>query len=433
MSILKNNPFQIRPEDLQEVSVNQQGLVRRRQAYEIYLQTPMPTKKEHAWRKSPIDELNFEDYRFHFKSRKKEIAITPVELDNNDLRIECHGRNVDFTSQKDVENTGIIICSIQEAEGRYPELLTSIAGRIVPPQDGKFSALTQSLDAEGLLIYIPRAIRIQRTIHPVVFLDRLEPLNTFHVMIFLEEYSTASILLEWKGVQSSKKQLFAGVVEIRSEKGANLEMVELQTWSKSQWSILHERAELQEDSLLNWGIYSEGGRYARSFVGVKMAGANSKAKLTGICLNFRPAQIDFDTFQHHAAPATNSDLLFNQAVANDSRSVWTGMIRVEKNALKTDSFQANRNLILCGQPRIESIPGLEILTDDVRCSHGVSVGEIDFDQLYYLTTRGIPESEAKQIIARGFLISGLDRIINQNIRNKIEEKIQNRLAEVFCE
>lgn len=428
-----NNPFEMTKDLIYQFSPNQKGLDRRLLAFNHYLQIPMPSKKERLWRKTPIEDLPAHSYRLGDLKKRNGLSDSNRSiLEEKEISINTNKGNVESFLPDDLKNKGLIVCGIQEAEKDYPVLIKSIAGKIVPSSDGKFSALVQALDLDGLLIHIPQFLHVEKVIHPVITSTLLNLLDTRHIMISLEEGSSASILLDWKGLKGKNDHLLASVVEIRLGKNARLDLCELQTWPKEQWAILHERTELLENSQLNWSIYADGGKYARSFLDVKLSGENAHAKITGTCVNIRPGQLDFDTFQHHAALATSSDLLFNMAAANDSRMVWTGMIRVEKDGLKADGFQANRNLVLCGDPHLESIPGLEILADDVRCSHGVSMGEIDSDQLFYLLSRGVGEKEAKEMIARGFLDAGLNRVVNLPFRRKIRERIQTRMTELFC-
>jgi Fe-S cluster assembly protein SufD len=255
-----------------------------------------------------------------------------------------------------------------------------------------------------------------------------------HLLIYLEEEASLTFIQDWVGQGNEKAtNLHSGVVEAKINEGADLNFVEIQTWNDAWWNILHERAELLKNSHLNWMLYSDGSHYSRNFIGVNLIGENARAEMTGISLNTTDSQIDFDTYQQHSAENTKSDLLFKNALSNNSRSVWSGMIKVEKSAQKTDGYQANKNLLLCGNPHVESIPGLEILADDVRCSHGVTDGEIDVDQVFYLTSRGISEGEAKQLIAEGFLSSSLNRVMNEVVREKITARIHDKLSTLFCE
>jgi Fe-S cluster assembly protein SufD len=424
--------FILDPEIIHMFSQNKSGLTRRLAALNIYQRLPMPTRSDRQWCRSAIDDLQIEQHQIrqskriilkqNHKSIKGEIAF----------RYSCHG--LKSMPPKEISDLGVILCSLADAEISHGDLLKNIIGKVVPAEDGKFSALTQALDGDGLFLYIPKGIKLEKPLHQFLELDRDDKLNTFHLLVFLEDDSSATFIQEWEGLGGkSGEGLLSAVVEIIIGNGASLDFVELQTWQAGQWNILHERAELHENSRINWVVYANGGRYSRSFLGTNLMGETAQADMTGIYLGAHITQLDFDTHQQHSARNTRSDLLFYGALANESRSDWSGMIRVERQAMKTDGYQANRNLILCGSPKIESIPGLEILADDVRCSHGVSVGEMEFDQLFYLASRGISENEGKQLIAQGFLNSGLNRVKYPQIKEKIEKRIQAKLGELLCE
>jgi Fe-S cluster assembly protein SufD len=137
--------------------------------------------------------------------------------------------------------------------------------------------------------------------------------------------------------------------------------------------------------------------------------------------------LDHDTQQNHLAPHTTSDLLFKGALVGESQSVWQGMIYVAKNATKTDGYQTNRNLILDRRAKADSIPGLEILTDDVRCSHGATVGKIDQEQVYYLESRGLQRTEAERLIVEGFFDPIMQRIPFEGVKNRFQRAIIDKM------
>lgn len=420
-------------------SPNEAGFSRRSSAYKIYQQLPMPSRKIREWRKSGLDKFIPENFVVEPTSQSKVAGIFDfkqeklhkADLDGS-IILTSNGKT-DVELKSDLIDQGVILCNLKNAEEVYPKIIESVIGKIVSADESKFSALTQSLDRDGILLYVPKGIKIQKPIQSVYIANGDHQVRTFHLLICLEEKASVTFMQEWVGLGNEQAEnLHSGVVELKVGKDAGLDFIEIQTWNKSWWNIMHERAEILENSRLNWMIYADGSYYSRSFLGVNLSGENSQTEMTGISLNTNGTQIDFDTYQQHTAEKSKSDLLFNNAIANDSRSVWSGMIKVEKTAIKTDGYQANRNLMLCGTPHVESIPGLEILADDVRCSHGVTVGEIDADQVFYLTTRGISEGEAKQVIAEGFLRSSLNRISNEKVREKIDTRIHNRLSELFC-
>ena len=137
--------------------------------------------------------------------------------------------------------------------------------------------------------------------------------------------------------------------------------------------------------------------------------------------------LDYDTQQNHLAPHTTSDLLFKCALEDKSRSVWQGMIYVAPGAQKTDGYQANRNLLLSRKARADSIPGLEILADDVRCTHGATAGKVDPDQLFYLRSRGLPQKDAERLIVEGFFTPIMERIPFEGVRTRFEEAIDAKM------
>jgi len=421
-------------------SPNEAGFSRRSAAYNVYQQLPMPSKKIRAWRKSGLDKFFPEKFLITPARHRNPPGIFDLKqtiLPKSDLAgliILSSDGITEVKLNKYLEDQGVLLCSLRTAEQEHPEIIESFIDRIVSADESKFSALTQSLDTEGVLVYVPKGIKIQKPIQSVYVAEGDHQVRTFHLLIYLEEEVSATFIQEWVGLGNEQAEnLHSGVVEVKVGEGAELNFVEIQSWNDAWWSILHERAELLKNSHLNWMIYADGSYYSRTFLGVNLLGENARTDITGISLNTTNTQIDFDTYQNHLAENTKSDLLFKNAMANNSRSVWSGMIKVEKSALKTDGYQANKNLLLCGSPHVESIPGLEILADDVRCSHGVTVGEIDADQIFYLTSRGIPEGEAQQLIAEGFLSSSLNRISNEIVREKIDARIHNKLSALFCE
>ena len=421
-------------------SPTEAGFSRRLAAYNIYQQLPIPSRKIRAWRKSGLDKFYPEKFLIDPTRHQNPTDISNIKqtiipkTDLAGLIILASNGKTEVELNKDLEDQGVLLCNLKTAEEIHPKIIESLIGRIVLADESKFSALTQSLDTDGVLLYVPKGIKIQKPIQSVYVAEGDHQVRTFHLLIYLEEEASVTFIQEWVGMGNEQAaNLYSGVVEVKVGKEAELNFVEIQTWNDAWWSIFHERAELLKNSHLNWMIYADGSYYSRNFLGVNLIGENARTEMTGISLNTTNTQIDFDTYQQHSAENTKSDLLFKNAMANNSRSVWSGMIKVEKSALKTDGYQANKNLLLCGTPHVESIPGLEILADDVRCSHGVTVGEIDADQVFYLTSRGIPGGEAKQLIAEGFLSSSLNRILNEVVREKIDARIHNKFDLLFCE
>ena len=189
--------------------------------------------------------------------------------------------------------------------------------------------------------------------------------------------------------EEAEQSFHSGIMELFVGAGAHLRFVELQSFGENIWNFMHERVKVEQDGEVEWIFGALGSHLTKNFSELQLVGKGSTGKLSGFYFSQHHQHLDYDTQQNHLAPNTTSDLLFKGALLDDSRSVWQGMIYVAKNASKTDGYQANRNLVLSEGARADSIPGLEILTDDVRCTHGATVGKVDAEELFYLESRGL--------------------------------------------
>jgi Fe-S cluster assembly protein SufD len=220
-------------------------------------------------------------------------------------------------------------------------------------------------------------------------------------------------------------------VEIQVSDGANLRFVELQSWGSHVWNFSHERTRIGRDASLDWITAAVGSRLTKSFYDLDLVESGATGRMSGFYFTDGNQHLDLDTQQNHLAPHTTSDLLYKGALKGKSRVVWQGMIHVSPNAQKTDGYQANRNLMLSSKARADSIPGLEILANDVRCTHGATVSKIDPEQLFFLQARGIPRLEAESLIVEGFFEPVLQRIpiagVRARFRDAIKIKINHRV------
>jgi Fe-S cluster assembly protein SufD len=202
----------------------------------------------------------------------------------------------------------------------------------------------------------------------------------------------------------------------------------LRSWGEHMWNFSHERARVGRDANLDWIFGAIGSHLTKNFSDLDLVEQGATGRMSGFYFTDGDQHLDHDTQQNHMAPNTTSDLLFKGAVRDRSRSVWQGMIYVAPGAQKTDGYQANRNLVLSPQARADSIPGLEILADDVRCTHGATVGKIDADQVFYLRSRGIPYAEAERLIVEGFFDPIMQRIPFDGLRARFQSAIQDKMG-----
>jgi Fe-S cluster assembly protein SufD len=210
--------------------------------------------------------------------------------------------------------------------------------------------------------------------------------------------------------------------------GANLTYVSLQDFGTNVWQFNHERGRVGKDARLDWVISVMGTRLIKSFQTVELDGRGSFARMSGLFFANKRQHFDLDTQQNHNAPDTVSDLLYKGALKDKARSVWQGLIKAQKDSQRIDGFQANRNLLLEKTARADSIPGLEIEADDVRCTHASTVGQIDEQEVFYLMSRGIPRDTAVKMVVEGFFAPVMARIPIEGVRDRIAARIIEKVG-----
>jgi Fe-S cluster assembly protein SufD len=299
----------------------------------------------------------------------------------------------------------------------------------VRSDEGRFAALSASLSRSGVFLYVPKGVQVEDPLHSVLWAPG-EGLAYFsHILVWLEEGASLTYVHEAaspKGVEG--QAMHSGIVELHVGDRANLRFVELQSWGENVWNFSHERAKVGRDANIDWIFGALGSHVTKNFSDLDLVGEGATGRMSGFYFTDGEQHLDHDTQQNHLAPHTTSDLLFKGALKDHSRSVWQGMIYVAKGAQKTDGYQANRNLVLSTKARADSIPGLEILADDVRCTHGATVGKIDPEPIFYLRSRGIPYAEAEKVIVEGFFDPIMQRIPFEGVRERFQQAIVDKLS-----
>ena len=208
----------------------------------------------------------------------------------------------------------------------------------------------------------------------------------------LEEGAEAEVWEHWSSPDDEVDAVLNSVVELSVGQAATLRYVNTQDISEKSWIFATQRAQVERDGRLDWAALGFGSGRGKVRMDTKLAGPGSEARVTGGYAGGPGQHLDYDTTQEHAAPNTNSDLAFRGVLAKGSTAVWRGMIKVDPGAQQTDAFQESRNLLLSPEAHADAIPGLEILADDVRCTHAAAIAQVDKEQLFYLTSRGLDEA-----------------------------------------
>jgi Fe-S cluster assembly protein SufD len=406
----------------------------RRKAWEAFQQKTIPTTREDAWRRTDLKAMQPELFRFPTADEHLSLAPVPETLLQS-LTGQSHGGQivlkpggVQANLDADLAQKGVVFTDLASAEEKYPQILEKILGKVVDAGEGKFAALASALAQNGILLYVPKGVKVEQPLHSLLWGPGQNLAYLSHLMVYLEEGSAVTYVHEASSPSHEGGQnLHAGVVEIFVGSAASLRFVELQSWGDNVWNFSHERVKVERDGNLEWIFGAIGSHLTKNFSDLDLVGEGSTGKMSGFYFTDGNQHLDHDTQQNHFAAHSTSDLLFKGALLEESRSVWQGMIYVAPGSVKADGYQANRNLVLSRKARADSIPGLEILTDDVRCTHGATVGKIDADQTFYLVSRGIPKYEAEKLIVEGFFDPIMQRIPFEGVRQRFQEAIHNKM------
>ncbi|MGE5407239.1 MAG: Fe-S cluster assembly protein SufD [Syntrophothermus sp.] len=325
---------------------------------------------------------------------------------------------------------GATVVPLGEALARHADLVERALGSLVPVED-PFVARNEAAWSDGVLIHVARGVRVGEPIRVEVPIDADGAGVSWRTLIVLEENAEVEVWEHWSSPDDEIDALLNSVVELSVGQGATLRYVNTQDISERAWIFATQRAQVERDGRLDWTALGFGSARGKVRMETKLAGPGSEARVTGGYAGGAGQHLDYDTTQEHAAPSTSSDLAFRGVLAAGATAVWRGMIKVDPGAQQTDAFQESRNLLLSPEAHADAIPGLEILADDVRCTHAAAIAQIDRDQLFYLTSRGLDPAVAKTLIVEGFLESLVERLAEGPVRDEISAALERRLAEIL--
>jgi Fe-S cluster assembly protein SufD len=270
-------------------------------------------------------------------------------------------------------------------------------------------ASARSHPDDVIVLSVPRGRVVEG---PVEIIHHVETAGIVaHPRVVIEAAENSQITVVERFVSAAGTvSLLCPVLEIRAHQAARVDYVAVNQLGTGTWQVAHQHAEGDRDSTLRLSTIALGGDYARVRSSVRLVGQGADAQQTALYFAGGDQMHDFRTTQIHAAPRTRSDLLFKGAVRDRARSVYTGLIRIEREATGSEAYQTNRNLTLSEGAWAESVPNLEIETNEVKCSHASTVGPVDEDQRFYLESRGIEPSVAERLVVLGFFNEVLGRM-----------------------
>ena len=412
---------------------------RRSAAVKRLAEVMWPTTSEEIWRYSRIGELDLARYRPVPAVQMGEPGDEPAPGggpiaaeagERAGLVVVRNGRVVHHALDPELEARGVRVCGI--ATCTAAELATTL-GTCSDASPDAFTVLHDAFLAGGAFVKVPRSVVVE---HPIVVLHWSEGdgLASFpHTLVVAEDGAQVTVFDRYGSADAgagTTGHLVDAVVELQLGDGAHVRYLSVQEHAPRTWQVALQRAHLGRDATLQSSVVALGGDYARLRSEARLDGRGAESNLTAVYFGDGHQMLDFRTLQDHVAPNTRSDLLFKGAVEDHAKSVYSGLIRIRKEAQKTNAYQTNRNLVLTEGAEAYSVPNLEIEADDVRCSHASAVGPIDEEQLYYLATRGVPPEEAERLVVLGFFDDVFDRLPVRSLvaplRRSVIEKLEHR-------
>jgi Fe-S cluster assembly protein SufD len=402
----------------------------RRRAWDHFTEVPLPHTGMEEWRRTDLRMFRLDKFGVPGDLSPGMLVPQPlltagVELAGHTSALNSHpmeSRLDEFYSRQGVLFGSLDQLVLEQGDLLRPHLLK----RAFDPFYDKFAALHAALWSGGSLLYVPRGVKIEQPLHALsAITDGAVDLG--HTLVILEPGAEATLLAETAGGETGG--LHCGGIELLLEPESRLRYVNLQNWGPGVWHFAHNKARVDRDATLQWTIGALGSRLAKVNQHVALTGNGAAAQVNGVMFAEGKQHLSSHTLQHHEAGACRSDLLYKGALQDHARLVWRGMIKVDKDAQKTDGYQRNDNLILSEDARADSIPGLEIEADDVRCTHGATAGRVDDEQIFYARCRGLTRNEAVRMIVAGFFQQVFDRITIESVRDALGEAIGRKIRE----
>jgi Fe-S cluster assembly protein SufD len=376
----------------------------RRQGWDRYGQIGYPEGREETWRFTDVGAIRPEGFR----------------LGEVTSEVSLEGPSTD----------GVIFCDLATAVAEHADLLRPRIGQLVGATD-PFTALSQAAWQGGTFLYVPAGAEIEAPFQAIHALPDSAVGSAVlpRTVVVIEDGAKVVFNDFYRSGAMSESTLAAPAVEMFIGKGAQVGWVTWQDWGPGVRHVANVRAQLDSQALLNTLVVSLGGDYSRTWKECTLAGEGAESFMYGLYFSRGEQRFEHWTLQDHAAPHCTSDLLYKGALADTSQALYYGTIRIRPGAYRSDAYQANRNLALSSKARALPNPQLEIENNDVRCTHGATVGQIDPEHLFYLRSRGIPLEEARRLVVFGFFNQVLDRVAwshrSEELADAIREKMQD--------
>ena len=323
---------------------------------------------------------------------------------------------------------GVIACSMERALREHGDRLEGRLGALLEDDVDRYTAFAGTIRSGGAFVYVPAGVEVAEPIRLFQWIDGAGRVCAPRHVVVLERGARATVVEELLSETADGVSACLGGAEVFVGEDARLVYGTLQDWGRHVYHYANQRAQVGRNGELQWIQTLLGSRMTKTNSYFRMVEPGAQVYVHGFMFGDSRQHFDMHTLQQHLADHCTSDLLIKGCLKDRARSVYQGLIQVAEGAQRTDAYQANRNLLLSDTARADSIPGLEILANDVRCTHGATIGTVDPEQMYYLMARGLRAHEAQRLIVEGFFAPVIDRIPLEGVRERLREVIQTKIG-----
>ena len=413
------------------------ALAKRQHAAQVAASMHFPTRDEELWRRTDFSSLVIDGLDpFATGAKARNIDDLPAFVLE---RIAGEAANLAILAQRDNEmvleqthptltKQGVIVCSMDRALREHGDRVQKLLGTLIATDYDRWTAIGEALHSGGMFVHVPKGVHAEIPVRLMQWLSGEGKLAAPRTVIAVEENASITVLEEMISETGESPSLFLGGTELFIGRGGKLTFASLQDWGRNVFHYSNGRVQMAEDSELQWIQVMVGGRMTKQNIWYNLDGQGGRAFVHGFMFGDHRQHFHLHTLQRHLKPNCTSDLLIKGCLKDRARSIYQGLIQVAEGAQRTDAYQANRNLLLSDQARADSIPGLEILANDVRCTHGATLGHVDEEMLYYLQCRGLPEKEAQRLVVEAFFEPVLDRIPLESVREQLRGEIAAKIG-----
>ena len=365
------------------------------EALAIFNSIPMPKEKDEDWRYTKIDALKIESFDLN-----QETKISASSLSD------------------DLIEKGVILTDINTALDKYP-IAQQYFFKSTKIDKDKFVALSAAHFNNGIFLYVPKNIELEEPIRV-----NFEGNGILHNLVIVEPNSKISFIEEYSGKEADKEQLNACITEVFANQNSKINFHHINSWTKNVSNFTNIIGTVERDASINWVSGCFGGKINRLRIDTLFNGQGSQCNNIGIFLGKGKEHIDFTTNMYHNVENTTNEVLVDGILKDESTSVYRGLIRIEKEAQKTYSYLENHTLKLGEKTLANSVPSLKIDANDVKASHGATIGQINDEHMFYLMARGLSREEAEELIVEGFFEPVIQKIPSEELRDKIREMVR---------